>query len=442
MENEFRDENIDKEQIQETEQITVKPKWWKIAFVIFCCAALLVALTVVVLQGTSLFDVLHGWGNKLKPDSSTNNDPTIETTVGKDAVQSKDSYTVSDEVAVESADKVVAVLGDRELTNGQLQFMYWMQVEEFCQYYGYGYFDYTKPLDEQIASEQSGLSWQQYFIELTINMWKRNQILMILAEKESYESVDEYKKTLDQLAKDLEEMAKEDGFESADAMIQKDMGIACTVEDYLYYHELRNVAMLFLSEKYEEWMPDEKTVEAYYAEHEAELKKNGITKESGSLVDVRHILVQLDDVKAESNGKVNYTEDQWIQCQKKAQELLDKWKSGEATETSFAKLANENSKDGGSNTKGGLYQQVEKGMMVEAFDAWIFDASRAYGDTEIVKTEFGYHIMFFVRNEPKWMIAATSSYLSDRVDEMLAQGEKEYPVTVHYDNIALTNVLS
>lgn len=38
----------------------------------------------------------------------------------------------------------------------------------------------------------------------------------------------------------------------------------------------------------------------------------------------------------------------------KAQDILDEWKAGDATEDSFAALANEYSQDPGSNTTGGL----------------------------------------------------------------------------------------
>ncbi len=36
--------------------------------------------------------------------------------------------------------------------------------------------------------------------------------------------------------------------------------------------------------------------------------------------------------------------------------------------------------------------------MVDEFDAWIFDESRAEGDVEIVETDYGYHIIYFVKN--------------------------------------------
>ena len=33
--------------------------------------------------------------------------------------------------------------------------------------------------------------------------------------------------------------------------------------------------------------------------------------------------------------------------------------------------------------------------MVPSFNAWCFDSARKVGDTAIVKTQYGYHIMYF-----------------------------------------------
>ena len=37
--------------------------------------------------------------------------------------------------------------------------------------------------------------------------------------------------------------------------------------------------------------------------------------------------------------------------------------------------------------------------MVTSFDEWIFDESRKEGDVEIVESEYGYHIMYYVGNK-------------------------------------------
>lgn len=113
---------------------------------------------------------------------------------------------------------------------------------------------------------------------------------------------------------------------------------------------------------------------------------------STKLVNVRHILIA-PDAEASSSS---YTEEQIAQARASAEEVLASWKAGEATEDSFAVLANEKSTDTGSNTNGGLYENVYPGQMVQTFNDWCFDESRKPGDTGLVETTYGVHIMYYV----------------------------------------------
>ncbi len=99
---------------------------------------------------------------------------------------------------------------------------------------------------------------------------------------------------------------------------------------------------------------------------------------------VRHILVQVDDFKDTAKAE---------EALKKAQDILNQWKNGDRTEDSFANLAKENSADNGSE---GGYYEVYRGQMVKEFEDWCFDTVRKAGDTGIVKTDYGYHIMYFI----------------------------------------------
>lgn len=115
-------------------------------------------------------------------------------------------------------------------------------------------------------------------------------------------------------------------------------------------------------------------------------------------VDVRHILVIPEGgVLNDDNRTYTYTEEAWAAALAEAEALLQQWKDGEMTEESFGALANEHSDDqDGKVTNGGLYTDVYMGQMVAEFEDWCFDSSRQAGDTGIVKTVFGYHIMYFV----------------------------------------------
>lgn len=127
----------------------------------------------------------------------------------------------------------------------------------------------------------------------------------------------------------------------------------------------------------------------------------GSTDNKFPMANVRHILVtpehaadEAEDAHADGES---YSAEELAAAKQEAEELYAQWQSGEATEESFAELANEKSDDG-DGTTGGLYTNVTPGQMVQAFNDWCFDASRTSGDTGIVQTEYGYHIMYFVGN--------------------------------------------
>ena len=122
------------------------------------------------------------------------------------------------------------------------------------------------------------------------------------------------------------------------------------------------------------------------------------------LVNVRHILVNFKGGKTDSTtGKVTYSVAEKEAAKKEAEKLLKDWKDSIANEKdaakieeSFGALANKESDDlGGKVTNGGLYEDVYPGLTTEAFEKWCFDAERKPGDTGLVETEYGYHVMFF-----------------------------------------------
>lgn len=109
-------------------------------------------------------------------------------------------------------------------------------------------------------------------------------------------------------------------------------------------------------------------------------------------VDVRHCLIEFEAEDAE-----NVTDAEKEATYTKAKALYDEWAAGEKTEETFAKFATDNTTDTGSAENGGLYEGIRiSDNYVEAFEEWSFDPARKAGDTGIVETEYGYHIMYFV----------------------------------------------
>ena len=108
-------------------------------------------------------------------------------------------------------------------------------------------------------------------------------------------------------------------------------------------------------------------------------------------VSVRHCLVEF-----EAKDENNVTDAEKQAANKIANDLL-KGLGDKVTEDAFSKMVKENTADTASAETGGLYENIRiSDSFVENFEKWSFDPARKAGDTGIVETEYGYHIMYFV----------------------------------------------
>ena len=89
----------------------------------------------------------------------------------------------------------------------------------------------------------------------------------------------------------------------------------------------------------------------------------------------------------------------------------------------IANLAKEKTEDPGSKDKGGLYEGVmNDGKYVKSFTDWSIDAARKPGDTGIVETEYGYHIMYYVQSTGEcWSTAVITALSGVEIEETVAK---------------------
>ena len=82
-----------------------------------------------------------------------------------------------------------------------------------------------------------------------------------------------------------------------------------------------------------------------------------------------------------------------------------------------------------------FYDNVEKGQMVEEFEDWLFAAARVEGEisyTDPVKSDYGYHIMYYVGNETAMWKSEIRTKISDEENTAyLASIQTAHPVTVN-----------
>lgn len=148
-------------------------------------------------------------------------------------------------------------------------------------------------------------------------------------------------------------------------------------------------------------------------------------------VNVRHILIK---PLADSDDQSAATDKDWTAAFDSAKSILNEWKSGDKTDASFAELAKKNSQDTGSAENGGLYENVVTGQMVNPFSTWCFDNSRKAGDTAIVRSQFGYHVMYFVKanDEKIWEYNAKQALSSSDGSSQIEKLKEDYTAKVNW----------
>ena len=77
------------------------------------------------------------------------------------------------------------------------------------------------------------------------------------------------------------------------------------------------------------------------------------------------------------------------------------------------------------------------------FDAWCFDASRQPGDTGIVKTDYGYHIMYFssTSEHAYWYVRAEDDYLNELSVSVLQEVSAKFEAEETEQNAAIVDVM-
>ena len=77
-----------------------------------------------------------------------------------------------------------------------------------------------------------------------------------------------------------------------------------------------------------------------------------------------------------------------------------------------------------------MISNVLKGQMVTSFNDWIYDESRKAGDSGMVESTYGQHIIYFVGNgDPAWKAQTKSTLTSNAFQELITEDQDKYPIT-------------
>ena len=421
------------------------------------------------------------------PDSEatpTAAEETVASTVPADGnpddVTCKGSYTVDN-----VADEVIASAGDQNLTAQQLQIWYRMCVAEYAMGGHEEIPDFSRPLDTQACPiDDSVNSWQQYFLKQALNIWHSAAALELqsrevpLVREEAYqpnlENHDKYMANmpitdilygynelytpnsmheayLDALPETLKALAEQKGFTSAAEMAEEAFGVsekALTEAVRLF-----NFSYMYFTQL------------GYDLEDSEEIKPvSEVEPGEDYIVDIRHILLvpekpeeppvpawkarntePTEPVETEpavtvaEDGTVTCDEELWDLCEKKAEEMLKAWQKDRlCSGATFSELAVKESDDAGSALNGGIYRNIRKGQLMAQLDAWCFDEARQSGDTGILRTPSGIHILYFSGKTAADEAQAETEETARNQTALIGDARERYPAKIDYSAIGLT----
>lgn len=326
-----------------------------------------------------------------------------------------------------------------ELTNGEMGYYYWGEYYYYVQTNGFS-FDSSLPLDEQSYSDD--MTWQDYFLQNACASIQQIEALKAAAQEAGFTLTEDYQTEYDNTIAAMGDYAVQAGFTDEDgngdvlAYIQDSYGSAATEESFAQYLYDSYYVTAYSDELYNGLSFTDEEVEQYFDDN-ADMFSSyyGMEKTDQPDVNVRHILIEPADTDEEDSAESVSEEAAWDDAKAEAERILKEWEDGDATEESFADLANTYSTDTGSNANGGLYTDVYPGQMVSEFNDWCFDPARKPGDTGIVKTSYGYHIIYFVSETDSysWRSAAESELRYQTYNEELNTLVDRYSVVTTED---------
>jgi len=409
--------------------------------------------TLLMQDDPVLSEPAEGDLNPSDPVEDSEPSETLETSLTNNRIDAGEikkiaSYTYTDAALGEEYNAgVVATVGEHEMRGGLFQVFFWNQygamINSYGEYVSYLGLDATKSLSEQYYGED--VTWEQYFIELSMDEYLQYCALYDEAKKHGIEPGEETKAYLETMREDLDTYAASYGFESAEDYLLQVFGPGVTRDDYVEYCTMFATAQAYADELQESINLSEQEVNAFYAANASYYEQQGVAKIDRNMVNVRHILIQPEyDIDSDGDLEPDSSSDEaWAAAEQAANDTYERWKQN-PTEDNFATVATDTTFDAGSAQNGGLYENIYPGQMVTEFDEWCFDTTRQPGDHEIIRTSYGYHIMYFVSegDYPYWYAAAESDCLRQNFNIMLEEIFSQYTLVPNYENVHIYDILA
>lgn len=167
--------------------------------------------------------------------------------------------------------------------------------------------------------------------------------------------------------------------------------------------------------------------------NDVKVDKEESEKKDSYTVDVNFVTKEkYKDTSITKNvGHILFTTSVHKDPEAKAKEILKLYQDGEKTREAFEALGNEHTEDSSV-----FYENVYDGQMVAEFNDWLFDEARKVGDTDVVKTTHGYHVMYFDGDgDERWHMNVENAIFSEDYEKWYEEAVTSTAVNINEKNM-------
>ena len=251
----------------------------------------------------------------------------------------------------------------------------------YSSYSSYGMWDYvvdtTKPItDQECMLSEDGGTWADYITETAAASALQVYALYDAAMEEGFTLDEETQANVDATADTLATYAEAYDFDDVDEYLEESYGKGSSVESYMNYVEVQQIAAAYSTAKGESFEYSDDDLRAYYDENSQEYDKVNFR--------VFTVTTENDDTQSAKDT-----------ADAMAAEL-------DSTEESFIKAAlayaPEESKEAYEDEDYILRKYTYANTSTDYAD-WLFSAERIPGESAVIATETGYAVVMFVERD-------------------------------------------
>ena len=302
-------------------------------------------------------------------------------------------------------------INGKTISAAEYDFYYYLIYSNYSAYVSYGYMPTTADgqFDLSALCTFSGYedkTWGEYIKDSAELRMQDICILSYLAEQAGTTLSADNQASIDSFYESLDSSAATYNM-TADDYLKSMYGEKMTKDDFKPIITKYLLANQYTSELQSEYTFTDEELNAYHEEN-----PGSFTGEE--LPIVRHILFL---APKGVSGYTDATDQEMTDAKAKADAALAQITSLDTMiSVGDAALADKSAAEATQYT-------VVKDQMVAAFEDWCFDTARKAGDTGIVQTEYGYHVMYYVGTETDWMADAISALTSTKYADFIKSQE-------------------